>query len=76
MQKTKLRNANLTRANLRRANIYDADLSNAKLENANLSFTNNDSNQIYTRGTIGVSSGKYYWEAKQGSGTAWAIRLP
>ena len=46
-----------------------------KLENANLSFTNNDSNQIYTRGTMGVSSGKYYWEAKQGSGTAWAIGI-
>jgi len=46
-----------------------------KLENGNLSFINNDSNQIYTRGSIGVKSGKYYWEAKQGSGTAWAIGI-
>jgi len=46
-----------------------------KLENGNLSFINNDSNQIYTRGSIGVKSGKWYWEAKQGSGTAWAIGI-
>ncbi len=30
---------------------------------------------LSTRGSIGVTSGKWYWEAKQGSGTAWAIGI-
>jgi hypothetical protein len=46
-----------------------------KLINVNTAFSTSDANQIYTRGTIGVKSGKYYWEAQQGNGTAWAIGI-
>tara|TARA_Y100001972_G_scaffold126954_1_gene182234 strand:- start:1062 stop:2090 length:1029 start_codon:yes stop_codon:yes gene_type:complete len=46
-----------------------------KLRYGNTSFNTSDSNQIYTRGTIGVKSGKYYWEAKQGDGSQWVIGI-
>jgi len=46
-----------------------------KLTTGNTAFSTSDANRIYTRGSFGVNSGKYYWEAKQGNGTGWAIGI-
>jgi hypothetical protein len=45
------------------------------LSNGNTTFDTTSSNSliIKARGTIGVNSGKYYWEGKYNSGTAWAM---
>ncbi len=53
----------------------NTSVSGTMLINGNTSFSTSDANQIYTRGTIGVNKGKYYWEATQGNGTAWAIGI-
>ena len=38
-------------------------------------MVNGDANFLSTRGSIGVTSGKWYWEAKQGAGGGWAIGI-
>ena len=45
------------------------------LSNGNTTFDTTSSNNliIKARGSIGVNSGKYYWEGKYNSGTAWAM---
>jgi hypothetical protein len=43
------------------------------LENGNTTFNTSNAVKAQARGTIGVMSGKYYWEGKYNSGTAWAM---
>ena len=45
------------------------------LSNGNTTFDTTSANNlvIKARGSIGVTSGKYYWEGKYNSGTAWAM---
>jgi hypothetical protein len=43
------------------------------LENGNTTFNTSNAVKAQARGTIGVNSGKYYWEGKYNSGTAWAM---
>jgi len=45
------------------------------LRNGATKMVTSDANFLSTRGSIGVTSGKWYWEAKQGAGGGWAIGI-
>jgi len=45
------------------------------LRNGATKMVTSDASFLSTRGSIGVTSGKWYWEAKQGAGNAWAIGI-
>jgi len=45
------------------------------LQNGATKMVTSNASFLSTRGSIGVTSGKWYWEAKQGAGTAWAIGI-
>ena len=45
------------------------------LRNGATKMVTSDASFLSTRGSIGVTSGKWYWEAKQGAGNGWAIGI-
>ena len=59
----------LDRARTATNNLGDA------LENGNTTFNTSNAVKATARGTIGVTSGKYYWEGKYNGGTAWAMGI-
>ena len=45
------------------------------LQNGATKMVTSNASFLSTRGSIGVTSGKWYWEAKQGAGNGWAIGI-